>query len=109
MVLDGVMPCDLLSFAGRRARERLEELLLHRHVQMEDSDTDVQGRIMAKVWADGEEINTLMAKFQPTLPRRPEPSTEEPPESKRVEIPVDESLFKDQGTGLWPRSPGGKR
>jgi len=91
--MQGVEAPGLLTREGSRARLRLEELLLHRHVQMEDIETDAHGRIVAQVWADGENINETMAKLiqSLTLPR-PAP----PPQERKVDVPVD-SVFRPAG------------
>ena len=97
VVLSGVPPCDSESPPARQVRQRLEEMLLHRHVQMEEESIDPQGRVIAQVWADGEEINQLVVAVQRSLLKPPEPPPAEPPPIPKIDVPVDDVFSKREG------------
>jgi hypothetical protein len=103
VVLSGVHPCDPLKFEAKRARQYLLELLLHRHVQMEEVTVDVKGQVIAQVWADGEDINQAVLEFQRRLTLPPEPP--EPPTIPKIEIPVDHVFEDSQSDGDASPSP----
>jgi hypothetical protein len=105
IVLSGVPPCDPLSFGAKRARQYLLELLLHRHVQMEEVMTDAKGQVIAQVWADGEDINQAVLAYQRRLDRPPEPPV--PATIPKIEIPVDD-VFKDSESGGADKMSGDK-
>jgi endonuclease YncB( thermonuclease family) len=100
VVLDGVTACDPATLAGRQARDRLEEMLLHRHVQMEELRIDELGRSFAKVWADGDELNPTIAALQQKLaasaglplPAEARIATDAKAPTD-IEVPVDEKIF----------------
>lgn len=92
IVVHGVPPCGAEGLKLEQVRERLQEMLLHRHVQLEDIDTDPQGRVIARVWADGEELGPQIAAMEYRLTAGV--TRGEPAAPKKVEIAVSESLLK---------------
>jgi endonuclease YncB( thermonuclease family) len=91
--LRDVAASSLLTLVGMRAKARLEELVLHKHVQCEELDSDVDGNVIARVWVDGIDVNQTLGAGQVGVRRAAEtPKSVEP--VKRVEIQLDESAFK---------------
>ena len=95
VVLQGIQSHNPLTMESMKAKAQLEEYLLHKHVQMEEIETDATGRIVARVWVEGSEVNQLMGRpFRvPVCP----PTPAEPCE-KKVEVALDESFLKGCGS-----------
>jgi hypothetical protein len=99
VVLHGVAPHVPLSPEAARGRQRLEELLLHRHVQLEEVELDARGRVIARVWAEGDDINDQLQRMARPL-ACPRPETECEP--KKVEVAIDASVFDSESGGPKP-------
>jgi len=95
VVLKDVAVPGLMSVEGRRAKARLEELVLHQRMECEEVEDDSEGRIIAVVRVEGENVNeAILRLISPAAP--PEgrggdaASTSKP---KKIEITFDESAF----------------
>ena len=97
--LRGVAAPGLLTPAGLQARARLEELVLHKHVQCEELDSDPDGNVIARVWADGQDVNAEM-DGEPTALRPVTPTG--PRAEKKVEVQIDETVFNPSTSGDRP-------
>jgi hypothetical protein len=100
--LRGVAAPGLLTLAGLQAKARLEELVLHKHVQCEELDSDPDGNVVAQVWADGLDVNAALGG-RPAAPRAVTPTA--PQAEKKVEVEIDEALFKPSSSGRQPHEP----
>jgi endonuclease YncB( thermonuclease family) len=91
---DTVAP-GLLTLAGLQAKSRLEEMVLHKHVQCEELDSDPDGNVVARVWADGVDVNQALCSAHAGVcawaPANP------PMTARKIEIQLDESAFKTPG------------
>ena len=94
--LKDVAAPSLLTLAGLQAKSRLEELVLHKHVQCEELDSDVDGNVIARVWADGIDINETLCPAQTGVHSAKAPPSPAGP-AKKVEVQIDESVFRTTG------------
>ena len=86
----------LMTLAGLQAKSRLEELVLHKHVQCEELDSDPDGNIIARVWADGIDVRQdLCSKRAGVCVAEAAPTPAEG--VRKIEIQLDESAFKTPG------------
>ena len=107
VILQGVVVPGLLSPIGRRAKTRLEELILHKHVDCDDVTDDEERNLVAQVWIDGQNVNDIIGRIvkgnevglRSDQFDEPGNTTAKPPAGK-IEITIDESAF-----GVKPRSP----
>jgi hypothetical protein len=101
--LRNVVAPSLLTLAGQQAKSRLEELVLHKHVECEEVDSDNDGNIIARVWVDGLDVNQILCG-----PVRPA-QLQAPGAVKKVEIQIDESAFKPQTASDKPPAANDKQ
>ena len=94
--LKDVAAPGLLTLAGVQAKSRLEELVLHKHVQCEELDSDPDGNIVARVCADGIDINEALRPKRSGV-RVADASPGSTGQAKKVEIQLDESFFRTPG------------
>jgi endonuclease YncB( thermonuclease family) len=87
---------SLMTLAGMQAKSRLEELVLHKHVQCEELDSDPDGNIIARVWADGIDINETLCPAQSGVRAAKAPPSPAGP-ARKVEVQLDESAFRAPG------------
>jgi hypothetical protein len=80
---------SLLTVQGRRAKARLEELILHMHVECDDVTDDDERNLVAECWLEGRSVNKIMRELVGAVEAPAEPK----PEPKKVEITIDESAF----------------
>jgi hypothetical protein len=94
--LRGVASPGLLTPAGLQAKARLEELVLHKYVQCEELDSDPDGNVIARIWADGRDVNADLggkpAALRPVTPTGPGAE-------KKVEVEIDETVFNPSTSG----------
>lgn len=67
MRLEGVDAPEYNSEDGRKAKRKLEELILNRNIEYEEQARDVYGRLVIQVWVDGKNVNDEMNRFLENL------------------------------------------
>lgn len=91
--LRNVATPGLMTLAGMQAKSRLEELVLHKHVECDELDTDPDGNVVARVWVDGVDINQVLCPV-PAGPRAAQPAPTPAGTFGKVDIRLDESAFR---------------
>jgi hypothetical protein len=91
VILKDVPVPGLMDTDGRRAKERLEELILHQRVECIDVEDDSRRNYLAVVLFEGENVNESIRHLLRTAPSA-EPAEAEP-KPKKIEITFDESAF----------------
>jgi len=61
--LENVDAPEIDAPQGPVAKNKLEELILHRYVEYKEKTRDEYGRIVAQVWEDDTNVNELMNEF----------------------------------------------
>ena len=63
MRLEDVDAPEINSESGRKAKRKLEELILKRNIEYEEQTKDNYGRLVVQVWVDGLNVNATMKRF----------------------------------------------
>lgn len=63
MRLEGVDAPEINSEAGRKAKRKLEELILRKNIEYEEQARDDYGRLIVQVWVDDLNVNEEMESF----------------------------------------------
>lgn len=63
MRLENVDAPEIDSETGKKAKKKLEELILNRNIEYEGQARDDYGRLVVQVWVGGRNINDEMSDF----------------------------------------------
>ncbi len=63
MRLEGIDAPKIDSEGGRKAKRKLEELILNKTIEYEEKARDDYGRLVVQVWVNGMNVNDEMADF----------------------------------------------
>jgi len=67
MRLEGVEAPEYNSESGRKAKNKLKELIENRNIEYEEKARDDYRRLVVQVWVDGKNVNDAMNRFLENL------------------------------------------
>ena len=67
MRLEGVYAPEINSERGRKAKAKLEGLILGKNIEYEEQARDVYRRLIVQVWLSGMNVNLAMKRYVESL------------------------------------------